>query len=82
MNYLNEVTMSNYDNEKDKLESHLAELIRKPREFDQHIETEFHNQTITNEVRILKTQKLWLKDEIHRVQTKLSELGTYLNGSA
>ena len=73
--------MSNYHNEEDKLKSHLEELIRKHRELDQHIEQEFYNKTITNEVRVLKTHKLWLKDEIHRVQTKLSQLGTHLNGS-
>lgn len=73
--------MSNYDNEKDKLESHLEELIKKHRALDQHIEQQFHNQNITEEVRKLKTQKLWLKDEIHRIQTKLYGLGTHLNGS-
>jgi len=81
MNFLLEVIMSNYNNEEDKLKTHLEELVRKHRELDQYIEQEFNNKTITSEARILKTQKLWLKDEIHRVQTKLSQLGTYLNGS-
>jgi hypothetical protein len=74
--------MSNYHNEQDKLQSHLEELIKKHRALDEYIEQKFHNKNITDEVRKLKTQKLWLKDEIHRIESKLAELGPHLNGSA
>jgi len=66
--------MSNYADEKDKLRAHLDELERKHRTLDQDIEKRFHNMTITDEVRRLKTQKLWLKDEIHRVNLQLVQL--------
>lgn len=72
--------MSNYENEKDKLQSHLDELIRKHRELDQEIETRFQNKTVTEEVRRLKTQKLFLKDEIYRIKRRLAELGAFVNG--
>ena len=63
--------MSNYNDEDDKLDARLEELKRKHRELDTLIETKYHNQNITDEVRRLKTQKLWLKDEIHRIETLL-----------
>lgn len=66
--------MSNYTGEKDKLKSHLEELERKHRALDNDIEKRFHNMTITDEVRRLKTQKLWLKDEIHRINLQLVQL--------
>lgn len=72
--------MSNYDDSKAKLEAHLEELLRKHRELDTFIDEQFHNMNITDEVRRLKTQKLWLKDEIHRIETRLK--GAFLNGSA
>ncbi len=70
--------MSNFDNERDKLQSHLEELKRKHRELDVFIEEKYHNKNITDEVRRLKTQKLWLKDEIHRIETALG--GSVVNG--
>ncbi len=70
--------MSNYNDEDDKLNAHLEELKRKHRELDTLIETKYHNTNITSEVRKLKTQKLWLKDEIHRIETMLS---TKINGT-
>lgn len=70
--------MSNYDNERDKLQAHLQELIRKHRELDTYIEEKFHNKNLTDDVRRLKTEKLWLKDEIHRIETMLG--GATVNG--
>jgi uncharacterized protein YdcH (DUF465 family) len=70
--------MSNYEDNDDKLNAHLEELKRKHRELDTLIETKYHNTNITSEVRKLKTQKLWLKDEIHRIETMLS---TKINGT-
>jgi uncharacterized protein YdcH (DUF465 family) len=70
--------MSNYEDEDDKLDARLEELRRKHKELDTLIETKYYNQNITDEVRRLKTQKLWLKDEIHRIETILS---TQINGT-
>jgi len=70
--------MSNYNSNDDKLNAHLEELRRKHRELDTLIETKYHNYNITDEVRKLKTQKLWLKDEIHRVEAQLK--GPTVNG--
>lgn len=66
--------MSNYDTEEDKLRSHLEELERKHRELDNTIETRYNNVTVTEEVRKMKTMKLWLKDEIHRINSQLVQL--------
>lgn len=65
----------------DELKTHLEELKQKHRELDTYISETFQNQNISPEVYKLKTQKLWIKDEIHRIETKLSSRAT-LNGSA
>ena len=57
----------------DKLQSHFEELKRRHRQIDNYLKDEYNNQTITQEVRMLKTQKLWLKDEMHRIQRKLND---------
>jgi len=69
--------LSNYEDD-DKLNAHLDELRRKHRELDKLIETKYFNYNITDEVRKLKTQKLWLKDEIHRIEAQLK--GPTVNG--
>lgn len=66
--------MSNFDNEADKLRAHLEELTRKHRELDTELEVKYNNMNITPEVRRLKTMKLYLKDEIHRINSKLEAL--------
>jgi uncharacterized protein YdcH (DUF465 family) len=53
---------------KDKLSVRLEELKRKHRELDEHIFSVYHNKNISPEVYKLKTEKLWLKDEIHRIE--------------
>ena len=67
--------MSNYHEEKDKLRTHLAELERKHRELDNVIETRYNNITSSDEFRKMKTMKLWYKDEMHRINSKLIQLG-------
>ena len=62
--------MSNYAAQTDKDSAHLEELIRKHRELDEYIEREYGNRNTSPEVYKLKTQKLWLKDEIHRIMTR------------
>ena len=49
------------------LEAHLEELIKKHRALDEEITELEKHHNVTEEIRKLKTQKLWLKDEIHRI---------------
>ena len=66
--------MSNYDDIEQKLRAHYEELERKHRELDKDIETRYNNITVTEEVRRMKTMKLWLKDEMHRINQQLLQL--------
>ena len=54
----------------DSLEAHLDELVKKHRKLDEEVE-QLSTHHISAELRQLKTQKLWLKDEIHRIQKQL-----------
>ena len=67
--------MSNYDNVEDKLRAHYEELARKHKELDTELETKYNNMTITEEVRRMKTMKLYLKDEMHRINAYLIQKG-------
>ena len=67
--------MSNYTDQHDKIAVHLQELYKKHRLRDEEIKmlyNKFENEQILNR---MKTQKLWLKDEIHRLETELKQLG-------
>lgn len=67
--------MSNYSDEHDKIVVHLKELYTKHRTLDEEIKllySKFERDEIINRK---KTQKLWLKDEIHRLETELKDLG-------
>jgi hypothetical protein len=66
--------MSNYESEVDKIRSHLEELERKHRELDNELEERYNNATVTDEARRMKTMKLYLKDEIHRINEQLIQL--------
>jgi uncharacterized protein YdcH (DUF465 family) len=67
--------MSNYDNVEDKLRAHYDELKRKHKELDEEIEIKYSNVTVSEEVRRLKTMKLYLKDEMHRINAYLVQKG-------
>ena len=67
--------MSNYDNTEDKLKAHYEELARKHKELDTELETKYNNMTVTEEVRRMKTMKLYLKDEMHRINAYLIQKG-------
>ena len=67
--------MSNWEQTKDKLLAHYEELERKHRELDIEIETKYNNITATEEVRRMKTMKLYLKDEMHRINAYLIQKG-------
>tara|TARA_B100000965_G_C19441026_1_gene690867 strand:- start:55 stop:258 length:204 start_codon:yes stop_codon:yes gene_type:complete len=67
--------MSNYTDKHDKLATHLQELYKRHRSLDQEIKV-LYNQFVENhELNLLKTKKLWLKDEIHRIENELKALG-------
>jgi hypothetical protein len=67
--------MSNYDSTEDKLRVHYEELERKHRELDNELIEHYNNQTIDDEARRLKTMKLYLKDEMHRINSYLIQKG-------
>lgn len=67
--------MSNYDSVEDKLRAHYEELKRKHRELDEELETKYNNQTVSEEVRRMKTMKLYLKDEMYRINLYLIQKG-------
>ena len=66
--------MSNFDSQYDKIQSHLEELERRHRELDNELETRYNNITVSEEVRKKKTMKLWLKDEIYRINQQLARM--------
>ena len=66
--------MSNYTEQHDKIAVHLQELYKKHRSLDEEIKmlyNKFESEQILNR---MKTQKLWLKDEIHRLESQLKAL--------
>ena len=73
-NYLRRFKM-----DKEKLQSHLTELKKKHRELDEKI-IELSIYHVSAELRQMKTQKLWLKDEIYRVEKQLQIAEDNING--
>ena len=65
---------------KESLQSHINELIKRHRALDEEI-TRLTTHHISAEVRQLKTEKLWLKDEIHRLQKQAEDTGSGINGT-
>ena len=66
--------MSNYTDRHDKISAHLQELFVKHRKLDEEITVLFNNFESEHTLNRMKTQKLWLKDEIHRLETELKAL--------
>jgi hypothetical protein len=60
---------------KESIQSHIKSLTVRHRDLDNEILQLEKHYTVTEEIRRLKTQKLWLKDEIHRLESELKELG-------
>lgn len=56
---------------KESLQSHLQSLTTRHRELDTEIIELEKGYSVTEEIRRLKTQKLWIKDEIYRVTKDL-----------
>ena len=67
--------MSNYDEVEDKLRAYYEELERNHRDLDTELEVKYNNMTVTDEVRRMKTMKLYLKDEMHRINAYLVQKG-------
>jgi hypothetical protein len=67
--------MSNWDETRDKLLAHYEELERKHREIDNELEERYNNVAVTDEARRMKTMKLYLKDEMHRINSYLIQQG-------
>ena len=67
--------MSNYEQQEDKLRAHYEELERKHRELDNELKIRYNNESATEEARRMKTMKLYLKDEMHRINAYLIQKG-------
>jgi len=77
MNSLNKevLKMSNFTAQHEKYAVYLQELYTKHRMLDTEIK-EGHNARMPDqELIMLKTKKLWFKDEIHRIEKNLIKLG-------
>ena len=57
----------------ESLQSHLESLTIRHRDLDNEIIQLEKSYSVNEEVRRLKTQKLWLKDEIHRIKRNLEK---------
>ena len=56
------------------IESHINELVKKHRKLDNDILELQKSYSVNEDIRRLKTQKLWYKDEIHRYQKILESM--------
>ena len=63
--------MSNYNTDQDKDETHLEELRRRHKELDIEVQDLYNCYVDDDTLNRKKTMKLWLKDEIHRLEVKL-----------
>ncbi len=66
--------MSNYSEEHDKIAVQLKSLYEKHRKLDDSIINRFNSFATDSEINMLKTKKLWFKDEIYRLEKRLNEL--------
>jgi len=66
--------MSNYSDRKDKIVVHLEELYERHRSLDDEIKEMYNHWERDDLINRKKTTKLWLKDEIHRLETELESL--------
>ena len=67
--------MSNFTAKHEKYAVYLQELYKKHRALDNEIKEGYNTLMPDRELVILKTKKLWFKDEIHRVEKNLVKLG-------
>ena len=67
--------MSNFTAKHEKYAVYLQELYKKHRALDFEISEGYKKLMPDDELNMLKTKKLWFKDEIHRVEKNLVKLG-------
>ena len=67
--------MDNYENDEDRLKQHYEELKTRHREPDNEIQASYTDVTKQDEIRRMKTMKLWLKDEMYRINAYLIQKG-------
>ena len=67
--------MSNFTESHDKIATHLQELYTKHKSLDDEIKRMYNTYEQDGTINRKKTHKLWLKDEIHRLEEQLKELG-------
>ena len=67
--------MSNFSEEHNKIAVYLQELYKKHRALDDEIKELYNKFADDGIINRKKTKKLWFKDEIHRLETKLKALG-------
>ena len=66
--------MSNFTYEHNKIAGYLQELYKKHRTLDEEIKVMYNTFASDSEINRLKTKKLWYKDEIHRLETRLKTI--------
>ena len=66
--------MSDFTAYHNKISTYLQELYRKHRELDNEIKIMYSKREDDGIINRKKTQKLWLKDEIHRIESELKAL--------
>ena len=64
----------------ENLKQYVTELTKKHRVLDEKIIQLEKRLYVDQEVRSLKTQKLFYKDELHRIQNKIDAMENGLNG--
>ena len=67
--------MSKFTAKHEKYAIYLQELYKKHRILDKEIVEGYKKLMPDQELVMLKTKKLWYKDEIHRIERKLVKLG-------
>lgn len=66
--------MSNYSEDRDKVVTQLETLYKRHRELDDRIINRYNKFATDTEINMLKTKKLWFKDEIYRLEKRLNDL--------
>jgi len=66
--------MSNYSDEHEKIANQLDILHKRHRELDDNIINRYNKFATDTEINMLKTKKLWFKDEIYRLEKRLKEI--------
>ena len=66
--------MSNFTEQHNKIANYLQELYKRHRALDDEIKELYNKWADDGVINRKKTQKLWLKDEIHRIETELESL--------